>query len=83
MNWLPIETAPKDGTEVLVCDKYGNRHVAAFLAQMYFGHETRPAWMYGEIGDPYHNEEVEVVPTHWMPLPPLPNNAKAAEGKSE
>lgn len=32
-DWLPIETAPRDGTEILVRDKDGHRAIVAFAAK--------------------------------------------------
>lgn len=62
-EWQPISTAPKDGTEILVCacgnswfvvfwdDKLGNTH----------------CWQTPD-GVAYHND----LPSHWMPLPAIP-----------
>lgn len=73
-EWKPIETAPKDGTYILVCQKDipgwdGNMWVVAF-----FGvgeEEPIPSWWTSGgpnggidfIGDPF---------SHWQPLPPPP-----------
>jgi phage FluMu protein Com len=62
MEWQPIETAPKDGTEVLLCDaRFEDAAVGAamFIAgawRCYYPHD-------GGI------ESVWPSPTHWMPLP--------------
>lgn len=75
-EWQPIETAPKDGTPILVwADAYGWRSVFARVnAAFYEG-----AWrMYGPIlGEPTTQNKSrqwlgEVQPTHWMPLPEGP-----------
>lgn len=74
-GWQPIETAPKDGTEVLLftvqeiddfCDE---AFTAVQIGHWDFGNDRgdrvwhRPAgWHQTKIGDP----------THWMPLPPAP-----------
>ena len=75
MKWLPIETAPKDGTCVLVSggraredkgcgyDKWESRvgsvDMCCFSYRTWYGDETRDGIMIHE-------------PTHWMPLPEPP-----------
>lgn len=59
MNWQPIETAPKDGTEILTCDKG-------------LGFSVR-YWGENEDGDNVWLPRIRgVFPTHWMPLPSPP-----------
>jgi hypothetical protein len=76
-EWQPIETAPKDGTVVLLCRVTGRR-----------GPEVHPgAWCPDEVGDgdyPWlfweklNASQVKPngwdadIPTHWMPLPAPP-----------
>ncbi len=64
MNWQPIETAPKDGTEILTFQPRlsyrGFFVVVRFDAEMWGGDG---GWSDGE----YHYR-----PTHWMPLPDPP-----------
>lgn len=56
-EWQPIETAPKDGTPILVCDKGPYAYVAEWFqhSRTWIGADK----MYWE-------------PTHWMPLPEPP-----------
>ena len=55
--WQSIETAPRDGTDVLVwCGG------AMFIACMDVGR-----WFFDRT-----DHSVKPLPTHWMPLPPLP-----------
>ena len=64
-EWQPIETAPKDGTDVLVwCGG------AMFIACMDVGR-----WFFDRT-----DHSVKPIPTHWMPLPkpPEPNKEEAA-----
>ena len=64
MTWQPIETAPTDGTEVLVYAR------GSYAVAFWSGKEWRDmgdigwAGMYGDDGN---------QPTHWMPLPEPPN----------
>lgn len=61
--WQAIETAPKDGSRVLVCDEYGVPMFVSWLTGMYDGREGwrcqmhLPAW----------------IPSYWFPLPSAPN----------
>lgn len=58
-QWQPIETAPKDGTEILVCN-----HATL---DIWFYHVA--SWM---DGLEWWNGDARVNPTHWMPLPQPP-----------
>jgi hypothetical protein len=55
-GWQPIETAPKDGTMILLCTPGGKAAGGAF-------HARYKVWSW-----PY----VMAEPTHWQPLPPAP-----------
>lgn len=78
-NWQPIDTAPKDGTVVLVwwpIGDYpsGNHEFASFVD---FGGKVPEGTFDGK---PYRNgwcndrdgAYLPVEPTHWMPLPEPP-----------
>ena len=64
--WQPIETAPKDRSEILLhrepCGSVANGY---WLSEAYAGNG---AWIW-----PY----VHKTPTHWMPLPPAPGTLAA------
>lgn len=72
MNWQPIDTAPKDGTEVLVYaaltppEKWHEsvRDLPAFIGRCSYHPDA--GWCVCTM------REV----THWMPLPPMPENTK-------
>ena len=60
MTWQPIETAPKDGREVLVAvDK---SYTGGVLVALWCAHDE--AWKDWDL-DTWE-------PTHWMPLPEPP-----------
>ena len=59
--WQPIETAPKDGTNVLIWPMHGYRVGLAFFDTARGG--VWSEWP-GRVGG--------FVPTHWMPLPEPP-----------
>lgn len=60
-QWQPIDSAPKDGTKILVCheDKHGNKEVLA-------AHWGSGCWQTG-----FAFEGIRYT-THWMPLPSPP-----------
>jgi len=63
MKWQPIETAPKDGTRYLIFQPYGGGfdiYEACYVG----GYESGNVW-FSKGRDVYN-------PTHWMPLPPPP-----------
>jgi hypothetical protein len=66
-GWRPIETAPRDGTEVLVARKYANGNVAYAVAA-WFTDQWRDAGLTGWGG----MEGQDNQPSYWMPLPPPP-----------
>lgn len=75
MEWQPIDTAPKDGTELLVyCDV---RYPEYYHAQYSYG-----IWRLVHVGDYASGSELEDEPTHWMPLPPAPTEASRGEEKA-
>lgn len=61
--WQPIETAPKDGTHVLVWSKSWGPTQAFFIS------EDDEDYYEGWVA--YHADQ-EIAPTHWMPLPAAP-----------
>lgn len=69
-GWLPIESAPKDGTLILACDS----RIQEWMLVVSWEQDTDMP-MYGWMtldGTGYHDESL----THWMPLPapPQPTN---------
>lgn len=64
-QWLPIATAPKDGTPVLVVNTKGTQRVCWWLPDS--GNDDGPGWVFYQR---YAGGCVELLnPTHWMPLP--------------
>lgn len=63
-HWQPIETAPKDGTPLLLFA----RCITATAPCIVVGwHADGHGWIEASFRKP-----VGIVPTHWMPLPPFP-----------
>jgi hypothetical protein len=65
--WMPIETAPKDGTEVWA-------HNGEQVRMKYLSCEEWCGWIYADVllseADPAPEQ-----PSHWMPLPPQPKES--------
>lgn len=67
-QWQPIETAPKDGTYVLVCEKDNSAiYEARFMWDDWF-----PAMQ----SDSDEYDPMKGFPSHWMPLPEPPQERK-------
>ena len=76
MNWQNIETAPRDGTKILVwggewVGELGPREPVDEPMKVYFC--GRGGWHVADTV--YYCAEIE-NPTHWMPLPAGPSSAK-------
>jgi len=69
-GWQPIETAPKDGTYILVVMYGYTPAVACWRANQWMTAEMESDFEDGEL------EEAEWEVTHWMHLPDLPSPAQ-------
>lgn len=65
-RWQPIETAPRDGTEILGwCSRLG-RHIVSWGCQPQ--HNPHSFWVSSTCKVSHIDQ-----PTHWMELPDAPN----------
>jgi len=62
-DWQPIETAPKDGTEVLI-------FVSSFMHPAFIVSAFWDDGLWWDIHDHGYNPDYV---NHWMPLPPAPD----------
>lgn len=76
-TWQPIETAPKDGTWVLLCggscegdESDTERIVTGQYTNYLNGRTTEWHWQFAWYDGGYYG--VYESPTHWMPLPAAP-----------
>ena len=71
-EWKTIDTAPKDGTTVLVYPPHwGNATVSiAWWDDDKYANRPRPFWK--RIDARQITDSRENPPTHWMPMPPPP-----------
>ena len=65
MNWMPIETAPRDGGDFLAYSDTRKEHGIGYFITKPFPPSLICNTSYGESFNP----------THWMPLPPPPEEA--------
>lgn len=84
MDWQPIETAPRDGTRVIVTPGdamdatigwYEGRKGVSFTSRgpiEFSGWVSLEQWCGMEYGDCI-SEHLDIWPTHWMPLPEPPD----------
>jgi hypothetical protein len=56
-GWQPMDTAPQDGTYVLLCNADGYCEVG---------------WSHGDYWGPIDEQGTGIIPTHWQPLPSPP-----------
>lgn len=66
-NWQPIETAPKDGTRVLLWSRGFLPMLGAWLEHTGMAYQ-KPAWW-------SNNVPIIPQPTHWFPIPTPPAEA--------
>ena len=89
MKWLPIETAPKDGTDVLVLlDSSGEPvvHIAWWRSREEWESNGRYCsgwdsveewegwWSYTRTSVTQEKLDGYRLPTHWMPMPTPPTS---------
>lgn len=71
-DWRPIETAPMDGTSILVCDaRYHDFIMVVAWEDDTESVGSQPGFNWITPDGPGYNAAVF---THWMPLPPEPQN---------
>jgi hypothetical protein len=66
--WRPIETAPKDGSWILLIDDLGECEVASWVGIFDDWRNTK------RINTPLSREKAKI--THWMPLPAPPHKVE-------
>jgi hypothetical protein len=65
-EWRPIETAPKDGSCVLVA------HDDMIVSEAAFDIQDNNWWL-AQTGPHDFDPSNAIYPTHWMPMPRHPN----------
>ena len=70
MDWQPISTAPKDGTNVVVYARRDSKGVIRRTRRACYINVAHYEKGYGWLTSP---GDYTVIPTHWLPLPPPPS----------
>ena len=76
-KWQPIETAPKDGTKVLVWRPSIGTHYEE--PKELIAHADVDVWVEGNWWRSRCNQQ----PTHWMPLPAPPTLAVSSKNQQK
>lgn len=74
MGWQKIDSAPRDGTFVLLFSPDADPERCVFVGQ-WFDHESYPdggAWWSDRESDSF---PIDADPSHWQPLPDPPRSA--------
>lgn|ERR1700757_1619895 len=81
-SWLPIKTAPHDGSNILI--RFGRDHVS----QAKYVAGTLYPWKFIDSNDGVtwvvnHAVEGEYGPSHWMPLPSIVSPVNPEQEKQQ
>ena len=71
-DWQPIETAPRDGSGVLLALDYGGRGYR-YVAHW---HRELGLWARDEVASAVFPSHMQNWFTHWMPLPAKPEESR-------
>jgi len=75
-GWQPIETAPKDGTQILIASgRWINKASWDDNAQFGNNEGIKPGWVIHDCEDYFYSVATDSA-THWMPLPHPPSEGK-------
>ena len=74
-GWQPIETAPTDGTRILVAGGKSQVHIARWNDDRY-AQKPGPYFAYESSGRPSVSDDRAAQPTLWQPLPAPPETGK-------
>lgn len=76
-RWMPIETAPEDGSDIIVYNPSGE----GIIGEAYYWNDNgRGGWWWAGTYEGEHMEEPMHIrnawPTHWQPLPAPPSSTE-------
>lgn len=72
MDWQPIETAPRDGSLIMVANPNSGVWMAWYKAVYQSGFCPNNPWQSAMLNHDHLSKNGSWIPTHWMPLPDPP-----------
>lgn len=75
-RWMPISTAPKDGSYVLLANESGV-WVGHYINRFMSGFRPKNPWLSMLLNHRHMPGDASRAPTHWMPLPEPPKGETA------
>lgn len=79
MEWQPIETAPMDGTPVLLWEQWAATPVVGYFRNYWY---VVTEHIYADYDGITRDNLTQDQITHWMPLPAPPAARQPGEGDS-
>lgn len=70
-EWQPIETAPKDGTLILLAN-IGGTWAGRYMERYQSGFVPKNPWQSQMLNHRHMKRCASSTPTHWMPFPNPP-----------
>ena len=75
-QWQPIETAPRNKTILVMFDRYNYNFMPYYPFITVSDYEEGKGWFHHTLNDEDVLMTGKNTPTHWMPLPDAPAEAK-------
>ena len=85
-EWQPIETAPTDGTSVIIATEQGDFGQAEFHRSQFEPFHLDGGWFWmSEYGQYWIHKKMQRCgePTHWMPLPEPPKDSPMTDANTK
>jgi hypothetical protein len=79
-EWLPIKTAPRDGTQILICRKVSVGRPLIIVASFQIEYEDPEKDPSERMRFHQRTGFRNVRATHWMPLPDPPSEEEPIDG---
>ena len=75
-TWQPIETAPKDGTKIIVLTVHGEIEISEWYVVTTAEYEPAGDGLFRKVETVFSQGWNGNHPTHWMPLPEPPKEQR-------
>jgi len=72
-EWQPIETAPRDGTQILLFVSGSRIEIGSWHVDRGYSGNEEPTWLKNDYDDSSTGyASTPLTPLYWMPLPEAP-----------